>query len=286
MTQPWNTADQPKWERSMMPLLQTSAHYPEMSKQNDRSLSDRSFRTLSASLIQEHADSAKTSLSTMTQGTDADRSSMPPSHDQRSKNHTMPPSHDQELTAIAAFSIIITAMLTMTLVLQKPGLSKVDNPTLSKAEIEQAMMEPIPRTMQCTECPRCGHWTLGGPLHKNPPRNATNSPSKLPDLPPIPSTPNKTPTAAPCLLPLSIPPLQLRSENSGSKERSTTTPGKATTSSIHGGATTTAVIPGTVARRWVATKITLQTKTTTATLGTPVPQWEAAKVVLPTTPRI
>jgi len=35
MTQSQNIAHQPEWEQSMMPLLQTSAHYPKTSKQND-----------------------------------------------------------------------------------------------------------------------------------------------------------------------------------------------------------------------------------------------------------
>jgi len=65
----------------MMPLLPTSTHYPETSKQNDRSSSTGSLGTLSISLIQEHANSAKTSLSAMTHGTDADQSSTPPSND-------------------------------------------------------------------------------------------------------------------------------------------------------------------------------------------------------------
>ena len=65
----------------MLPLLQTSMHYPKNSKQNDQSSSDQCFGTLSASLIQEHADSAKISLSTMTYNTDADRSKTPPSND-------------------------------------------------------------------------------------------------------------------------------------------------------------------------------------------------------------
>jgi len=246
-----------------MPLLQTSAHHPEMSKQNDQSSSDRSSRILSTSPIQEHADSAKTSLSAMTQGTSADRS----------RKHATPPSHNQESTAIAALGIIITAMLTMTLVLQKQGLSSIDNPTLSKTAIDQAMMEPT----QYTECPECGHWTLEGPLYKGPPRNATYSPPKLPDSLSMPSTPNNSPVTSPCLLHQTIPPLQRRSEDSGNKQRLTTTPGKATTSSIHGGATTTALIPGTVARQWVATKITLQTKMTTVTPGTPVQPWIAMK---------
>jgi len=82
MTRPrLSTAHQPEREQSMMPLLQTNTHYPETSKQNDRSSGTRSNGTLSTSSIQEHADSTKASLSAMTHGTDADRSSMPPSDD-------------------------------------------------------------------------------------------------------------------------------------------------------------------------------------------------------------
>ena len=178
----------------------------------------------------------------------------------------MPPSSDQELTAITALSIIITVMLTMTLVLQKQGLSNMDNPTLSTAGIDQVIMKP----MQRTKCPRCEHWILEGLPYKGPPRNATHSPSKLPDSPPMPSTPNNSPVNLPCLLSPTIPLLQLRSKDFGSKEKSTATPGKATTSSIHGGAMTTAVTPGTAAKRWVAMKIILQTTTTTVIHGTPV----------------
>ena len=284
MTQSQNNTDQPEQERSMMPLLQTSAHYPETSKQDDQSSSNRSFGTLSASPIQEHTDSAKTPLSAMTHGTNADQSSTPPSNDQRSRKHATPPSHDQELTAIAALSIIITAMLTMTLALWKQGLSSIDNPILSKTRIDQATTRQVQHTMQHTECSRCGHWAQEGLPYKSPSKNATYSPSKTPAFPPMPSTPNNTPITSPCLLPPTIPLLQLRSKDSGSKEKSTTTPGKATMSSIHGGATMTAVTPGTVARQWVATKIMLQTKTITATLGILAQRWEAATVVLPTTP--
>ena len=69
MTQPQDNAYQPKWEGAMIPLLQTSAHYPETSKQINQSSNNGSFRTLSASPIQEHANSTKVSLSTMTHGT-------------------------------------------------------------------------------------------------------------------------------------------------------------------------------------------------------------------------
>jgi len=147
------------------------------------------------------------------------------------------------------------------------------------------MKEQVRQTTQDTECPRCGHWIQEEAPYKNPPKHAVNSPTKLPDFSQIPSTPNNTPITSPCLLPSPTPLLQLRSEDSGSQEKLTITPGKATMNSIHGEATTTAAILGTVAKRWVATKITLQAKTSTATLGTPVQQWEAAKVVLPMTPK-
>jgi len=126
MTRPQNATHQPKQERSMMPLLQTSTHYPKTSKQNDQSLSDGNFGTLSTSLIQEPADSAKTLPSAMTQDTDANRSSTPPSNDRRPKKHIAPPSHDQELTAITVLELIITTVLTMTLVLREHGLGNTD----------------------------------------------------------------------------------------------------------------------------------------------------------------
>jgi len=169
----------------------------------------------------------------MTHGTETNRSSTPPSNDQRSKKHATPPSHNQGLTAITALSVIVTAMLTMTLVLWKPGLSSVDNLTLSKTGIDQATKKP----MQCNEYPRCGYWTLEEQVHKNPAENATYSLSKLPNSPPMPSTPNNTPIASPCPPPLSIPPLRLRSEDSGSKERSTTTPGNVGNSLLMGSKT-------------------------------------------------
>jgi len=81
MTRALNNARQPKQERSMMPLLQTSTHYPETSKQNDQSSGNQSFGTLSMSLIQEHADSTEPLLSTMTYSTGVERSKMPPSND-------------------------------------------------------------------------------------------------------------------------------------------------------------------------------------------------------------
>ena len=138
--------------------------------------------------------------------------------------------------------------------------------------------------MPCTECPRCEHWILEGQPYKSPPRNATYSPSKSLELHPTPSTPDNTPICSPCLPPPTIPLLQLRSEDSGNKEKLTTTLGKATTSSIGGEVTTTTAIPGTVARQWGATKIMPPTKTTTAIPGIPVQQWVVTRVkVIPRT---
>jgi len=297
MTQPQSAAHQPEWDRSMMPLLQTSAHYPKTSKQNDRSSSDQCFRTLSESLIQEHADSAKTSLSAMTYGTDSDQSKTPSSNDRRPEKHTLslttrttrtdqsivPPSPDQKRTALTILGIIVTAILTIVQGNQRHH--DTTNRTLDKAVIVTSAKEQMQRTTQDAECPKCGHWMQERPLYKSPPRNATNSSLNSPILLSTPTTPNNTLTTSPCPPPSLIPLLQLRSEDSGSKERLTTNPGKATMSSIHGGATMTAVIPGTVAKQWIVTKITLRTKTITATLGTPVKRWEAAKVVLPMIPR-
>jgi len=132
--------------------------------------------------------------------------------------------------------------------------------------------------MQKTECSRCKHWIQTGSPHKNPAGNATNLPSKLPDFPLTPSTPNNSPVNSPCLPPLLTLPLQPRFEDSGSKERLTTTLGKATTSSIHGGVTMIAVTPGTVARRWVAMKIMQQSGTITVNPGTPAQLWVVTKV--------
>jgi len=306
MTQPWmtrpqdtkadqNNADQPKWENSMMPLLQTSAHYPEMSKQNNRSLGTRSFGTLSTSSIQEHADSAKTLLSAMTQGTDVDQSSTPPSNDQGSKKHATPqfnkartnqsqtPSNpDQKRTALTTLGIIITAILTIVQGNRRRH-EMIDQTTDRTIQVPH-VAEQTQRMTQNAEYPRYGHGTQEEPQYKSSPRNATSSPSKLPVPFVTPSAPNNTPITLPCLLPSPTPLLQLRFEDSGSKEKSTTILGKATTSSIHGGATMTAAIPGTVARRWTATKIMLRTKTSTATLGTPVQQWGATKVASPVIP--
>ena len=269
MTQPQSAAHRPEWDRFMMPLLQTSAHYPEMSKQNNRSSNGQGIGTLSISPIQEHADSAKTSPSTMTHSTGIDWS----------KKRATSPSHNQELTAITTLSIIVTAMLMMTLVLWEHRISNVDNPILSETRIDQATMKPMQQTTQNAECPKCGHRLQeGGLLYKNPPGNTTYSPSKLPNFPPVPSTPNNLPDNPPCLPPSPIPPLQLRSENSGSKERLTTTLGKATTSFTHGGAMTTVAIPGTAARQQEATKTMLPTRTTTGTHGTHVWWWVVTKV--------
>jgi len=227
MTQLQNNTHQPKREKSMMPRLQTSAYYPKMSKQNDRSSSDQCFGTLSASPIQEHADYAKTSLSAMTYDTDADRS----------KKRTMPLSYDLESTTITILSIIVATMLTLTLVQRDKRQSNI---------MDQAASRQRQCTMPCMECPRREYWMLEGPPYKNPPRNTTSS--QLSDLPPMPPTPDNSPITSPCLPPLPIPLLQLKSEDFGSKERSTITPGKATMNSTCGGAMTTAVTPGTVAR--------------------------------------
>jgi len=278
MTQSRNVMHQPEWEKAMESLLQTSAHYPKTSNQNNRSTNDRCFGTLSASPIQEHT---QRSLSTMTQGADADRSRTPPSNNQRSRKQAMPLNDGQEATAIAVLGMIILTTLTMARVIRNQGLNRIGDPTLNKAENDQAKMEPKPHTTQRTECPSGEHWTLEGSKYKNPPGKTTCSPSKPTNSPPTPSTPNNSPVTSPCPPPLPIPLLQLRSEDSGNKARSTTTLGRATTNSIHGGATTTAAIPGTVPRQWVATRIMLRTKTTIAILGTPVRRWEAAKAVLP-----
>jgi len=286
LTQPQNTAHQPERERSMMPLLQTSAHYPKTSKQSDRNSGTRSGGTLSASSIQEHADGAKTSLSAMTHGTDADRSKTPPSTDRESKKHATPPKaneagtdqtqtssdRNQKQTALTTLGIIILAILTVAQKEQRRG-NMTDPPTTVSSTEKQRR-----QTMRNAECPTCRHWTQEEPQYKNPPENATSSPSQPTDPPPTSTTPNNTPAISPCQPPSPIPPLQLRSEDSGSKGKLTTIPGKATTNSTHGGATTTAAIPGTVARRWVATKITLRLKTITATHGTHAQQWEAARV--------
>jgi len=286
LTQPQNTAHQPERELSMMSLLQTSAHYPETSKQNDRSSGTSSFGTLSASSIQEHADGAKTSLSTMTHGTNADRSNTPPSNDQGSEKHETPPginqtgtdqpqtasSADQKQTALTTLGIIILAMLTRVQKEQRRS-TMTDPPRTVPSTKEQ-----VRQMTRNAECPRCRHWAQEEPQYKNPPKNTTNAPSNSPVLPTMPTTPNNTPDQSPCPTPPMTPPLRLKSEDSGNKEKSTTTPGKATTSSIHGGATTTAAIPGTVARRWEATKIMLPTRTTTASPGIPVRQWAVTKV--------
>jgi len=156
MTQLQNNAHQPKWEKSMVPQLQTSTHYPEMSKQNDRSSSDQCFGTLSASPIQEHADYAKTSLSAMTYDTDADQS----------KKRTTPLSYDLESTTITVLSIIVATMLTLTLVQRDKRQSDIT---------DQAASRQRKRTMPHMECPRCKYWMLEGPPYKNPPRNTTSS---------------------------------------------------------------------------------------------------------------
>jgi len=171
MTLLQNTTHQPKRERSMKPLLQTSAHYPETSKQNDRSLSDGSLGTLSISPIQEPADRAKTSLSAMTQGTDADQSSMPPSNDRGSKKRTAPQGHDRESTAITTLGIIIAMILTLTKVQKNKGQHKVTNQAADKALTDHA----TPQTTQYIKCPGCRHKILEGPLYKGPPGNVTSS---------------------------------------------------------------------------------------------------------------
>ena len=255
----YNT-DRPEWENSKRPLLQTSAHYPRMSKQNNQRLSDGSFGTLSASLTQEHADSAKTSLSTMTHGTDADRLSTPPSNNQGSKKHAMPPTanetrtdrsqtslnHDQKWTALTTLGIIITAILMIVQGNQRR--CKTTSLMSDEAIAVSSVAEQTQRNTQDAECPKCGHGTQEELPYKSPPEHTTSSPSKSPVLYPTPSTPSNSPINSPCLLPSPIPPLQLKSKDSGSRGRSTTIPGKATTSSTCGGATTTVAIPGTAAR--------------------------------------
>ena len=262
----------------MMPLRQTSAHYPEMSKQNDRSLSNGSFRTLSASPIQECADCTTVLPSAMTHDTDHDQSATPLMTDATGTDQSKtPPSPDQKQTALTTLGIIVTAILLI--VQGNQTRHGTTNQVSDKAMTSRSAKKLMQRTTQNAECPRYEHWTQEEPQYKSPPRNTTSSPSKLPDFSPMPTAPNNTPTTSPCLPPSLTPPLQLRSEDSGSKEKSTTIPGKAMTSSTHGGAMMTAVIPGTVAKRWAATKIMLRTKTTI--LGTPVQQWEVAKVALP-----
>jgi len=268
MTQPWMTrqpdtkaeqynANQPERENTMEPMLQTSAHYPKTSKQNNRSSGNQSFGTLSASPIQERADRAKTSLSAMTHGTDNDRSSTPPSNDRESKKHATPPKigeagtdqsrmmsgPDQKRTALTILGIIITAMLTIAQ--GNRAQHEAINQAVGKTVTSQ---KPRRRTTRDAECPRCKDRIQEELQYKSPLRNATSSPSNPPVLLPTPTTPNNTPITSPCPPPLMTPPLLRRSEDSGSKERSTTTPGKAMTSSTHGEVTTTAVTPGIVAR--------------------------------------
>jgi len=247
MTQLQNITYQPERDKPTMPLLQTSAHYPKMSKQNDRSLSNRSFGTLSASPIQEHADRTTVLPSAMTHDTDHDQLAMPPMTDATGTDQSKtPPSSDQKRTTLTTLGIIITTILLI--VQGNQTRHGTINQVSEKAMTSQRAKKLMQRTTQNAECPRYEHWTQEEPQYKSPPGNATSSPSKLPDFSQTPTAPNNTPITSPCLPPSPTPPLQLRSEDSGSKEKLTTTPGKATTSSIHGGATTTAAIPGTVAR--------------------------------------
>ena len=311
-------ADKPERDKSMMPLLQTSAHYPKMSKQNDRSLSDRRVGTLSTSSIQEQADNAKRSLSAMTRDTDHDQpvtplitdatatneAETPPSNEQRTANPdsgtmTHDTDHDQSATSPMTDATgtdrlktppssdqTRTALTTLGIIVtaillrvpRNQGRHDITKQTPDKAKIVPIAKEQKRQTTQNVECPGKGHWTQEELQYKNPPSNAPSSPSKSSVPLTTPTTPNNTPTTSPCLLPSLTPPLQPRSEDSGSKEKLTTTPGKAMTSSIHGEAMTTAAIPGTAARQPEATKLTLPNQLTTATPGIPAQRWVAVKV--------
>jgi len=107
-----DNANRPKWDKSMMPLLQTSAHYSETSKQNDRSQSNRSDGTLSASPIQGCADCATVLPSAMTHDADHDQLATPPMTDATGTGQSKtPPSPDQKRTALTTLGIIVTAIL-------------------------------------------------------------------------------------------------------------------------------------------------------------------------------
>jgi len=242
-----HNAYQPEWERLMMPLLQTSAHYPKTSKQVNRSASNQCRGTLSASSIQEHADNAKRSPSTMTHGIDVDQSRTPPRISEAGTDQSRTSSDlDQKWTALTTLGIITTAIL---LVVQGNQRRRKTTSLMSnEAMAVSSVAEQTQRNIQSTECPKCGHGTQEELPYKSPPKHATSSPSKSPVLYPTPTTPPNSPTTSPCLLPSLTPRLQLRSEDSGSKEKWTTTPGKDTTSSTHGEVTTIAATPGTVAR--------------------------------------
>jgi len=251
----------------MMLQLLTNTHKSKTSKQTDRRSSDQHFETLRVSPIQEHTDSTKTSLSTMTHSTSVNQSIMLPMTNEAGTDQSqMPPSHNQKLTALTTLGIIITAILMI--VQGNQGHCDTTNQTSDKAITVQRMKEQIRQAMRNTECPRCRHWTQVGPLYKSPLEKATSSPSNSPVQPSTPTTPNNTPITSPCLPPSPIPLLQLRSKDSGSKEKLTAIPGKATTNSIHGGAMMIAAIPSTVDRQWGAMKIMPPIiMTTTATLG-------------------
>ena len=287
-TQPWKALTQ-RWsdmkqrDSNGSPMRQTSAHHSKMGKTNDRPMTYQSIGTQSTSPIQEPDDQTIASLSPPGEA-GTDRTNTLQGVNQNNPeivwHSTTPPDHNERLTALTIWSLMVTAMLLK--VLTRPhiayststdqGDTLVAKSTLTK---EQGMIPGPERTNN-------GH--IEEMCYKGSARSTMNSPFQTLDIDLTPLTPDNSPVNSPWLPPSLTPLLRPRSEDSGSKDKLTTTPGETTTSSIPGGATMTALTPGTVTRQWKTTKITIKIKRPKATRrGTPAQQWEAKKAKLPTT---
>ena len=281
LTQQWNDTKQRDSNES--PMLQTSAHYSETGKTINQPTTYRSIGTQSGSLIQEPDDQAMASLSPPG-GAGTDHANASRSINQNNpgivRHSKTPPDHNARLTALTIWSLMVATMLRK--VLTQPQITNststdqgdtlMTKTTLTK---EQEMI-PGPK--------RTDDRHVEEVRYKSSARSTTNSPFQTLNIDSTPSTPDNPPVNLPCRPPSLTPLLRLRSEDSGSKDKWTTIPGKATTSSIPGGVTTTAPTPGTVTKQWKTTKITIEIKMPKVTRpGTPVRHREAKKAKLPTT---
>ena len=281
LTRQWN--DMKQRDSNESPMLQTSAQYSETSKTIGCPTTYRSIRMQSRSPIQEPDDQTMASLSPP-DGAGTDHTNTSRSVNQNNpgivQHSKTPLDHNAKLTALTIWSLMVTAMLLKVLTQPQTAYSTSTDQgdTLVARNTLTKEQETIP------EPERTDNKRIEEMRYKSSARSTTNSPFQTLNIDSTLPTPDYPPVNSPCLLPSSIPLLQLRSEDSGSKDKLTTKPGKATTSSIPGGATTTTPTPGAVTKQWKTTKITIKTKMPKAAqLGTPARQWEAMKAKLPTT---
>ena len=192
-------------------LTQTSAHYPKTSKPNDQTPTNWSIGTQSTSLIQEPSDQAPASLSAMTNRTGTNCAKTPLGTDPKIIwQQMMPLTHDMILTALTLWSLMITAVLLMAW--------KQRQVACDRSEDQGKTRTTNPRKPECHDC----KWTMEM-SYKSLQEGTSILSSQFTDTLLMPSAPNNSPTTSPCLLPTLTQLLRQRSEDSGSKEKLSTT---------------------------------------------------------------